>query len=178
MGEAAWRVPQYGMTSSDEPSATADRPRLLGWREWVGLPDLGLPGIKAKLDTGARTSALHAFDIHEVEAEDGTALVEFSTRPLQRNDQLVVRCRAPLIEQRRVTDSGGHRADRYVVRTDLVLGELRRSIELTLTDRADMLFRMLVGRTALAPDQAVDPAASFALGRQKPRELYTLDPAS
>lgn len=151
---------------------TDSEPRLLGWREWVSMPDLGLPAIKAKLDTGARTSALHAFDIAEAVDDAGVPVVRFSTRPLQRNDALVIRCEAPLVDKRRVTDSGGHRADRYVIRTDLVLGKASRSIELTLTDRADMLFRMLVGRTALVPDHAVVPARSFLLGRLNARALY------
>jgi len=154
------------------PIGTADAPRLLGWREWVALPALGLPAVKAKLDTGARTSAIHAFDIEPGTDENGRRVVRFSTRPVQRNEDLVVRCAAELVDQRRVTDSGGHRADRYVVRTTLVLGEVHRDIELTLTDRADMLFRMLIGRTALVPDQAVVPSRSFLLGRMNARAAY------
>jgi len=164
-------------TSSPDAGA-AESPRLLGWREWVAMPDIGLPAIKAKLDTGARTSALHAFDIEPGDDGSGRRVVHFSTRPMQRNESLVVRCCAELVDQRRVTDSGGHRADRYVVRTTLVLGELHRPIELTLTDRADMLFRMLIGRTALVPDQAVVPARSFLLGRMNARQAYALSPSS
>jgi len=167
------------MHSQNSPdTGTADAPRLLGWREWVALPDLGLPAVKAKLDTGARTSAMHAFDIEPGHDEAGRAVVHFSTRPLQRNETLVVRCCAELVDKRRVTDSGGHRADRYVVRTTLDIGGLARPIELTLSDRADMLFRMLIGRTALVPDQAVVPSRSFSLGRMNARQAYAHLPSS
>ncbi len=154
--------------------AHADAPARLdvGWREWVSLPELGLPAVKAKIDTGARTSALHAHDIAEERGEDGTALVGFTVQPLQRDGSVAVRCRAPLVDRRSVTDSGGHRAERWVIRTQLVMGTRSRSVEITLVDRGDMLFRMLVGRTALVPDVGVDPARSFLLGRVSARPLY------
>ena len=144
----------------------------VGWREWVALPGLGLPAVKAKIDTGARTSALHAFDIAEERGEGGEALVGFSVHPLQRENEITVRCRAPLVDRRPVTDSGGHREERFVVRSALALGARVREVELTLVDRTDMLFRMLVGRTSLVPDVRVDPARSFLLGRVSARELY------
>ena len=158
---------------SPDESPVAGAPGLeVGWREWVALPGLGLPAVKAKVDTGARTSALHAFDIVEERGENGEGLVAFGVHPLQRDAELAVRCRAPLVDRRRVTDSGGHREDRWVISTELVLGARERTVEITLVDRTDMLFRMLVGRTSLVPDVRVDPARSFLLGRVSARGLY------
>ena len=155
-----------------EPEHRAAASFEVGWREWVALPGLGLPAVKAKIDTGARTSALHAFDIVAERDADGEALVAFSVHPLQRDGDLSVRCRAPLVDRRRVTDSGGHREQRWVIRTPLALGPRTRDVEITLVDRGDMLFRMLVGRTSLVPDARVDPARSFLLGRVRARGLY------
>jgi len=146
---------------------------IVGWREWVALPELGLPAVKVKVDTGARTSAIHAFDIERVAAEEGVEQVAFSVHPLQRERGIVRRCRAPLVDRRRVTDSGGHAEERFFVTTELHLGGRVRRIELTLTQRHDMLFRMLLGRTALLPDVRVDPARSFLCGRVAARGLYS-----
>lgn len=145
----------------------------IGWREWVALPALDLPAVKAKVDTGARTSALHAFDIQALATgADGVQMVEFKVQPLQRNDTLVRLCRAPIVDRRRVTDSGGHGEDRFVISTDLDLGDVHRSIEMTLTERPNMLFRMLLGRTALKGSFRVDPGSSFSCGRLAARKLY------
>ena len=147
-------------------------PMTIGWREWVALPALGLPAIKVKVDTGARTSAIHAFDIVRERDADGTEHAAFSVHPLQRDGALVRRCRAPLVDVRRVTDSGGHAEQRLFVATELRLGALRRTVEITLTERHDMLFRMLLGRTALVPGVHVDPSGSFLCGRRSARGLY------
>ena len=144
----------------------------VGWREWIALPELELPAVKVKVDTGARTSAIHAFDIARERDGDGREFAAFSVHPLQRDRELARRCRAPLVDVRRVTDSGGHSEERLFVSTELVLGPLRRTIELTLTERHDMLFRMLLGRTALVPGVRVDPARSFLFGRVSARALY------
>lgn len=156
----------------------ADEPRLtIGWREWVSLPGLDVPAIKAKIDTGARTSALHAFDIERSTDATGVEFVDFSVHPLQRNNSILRRCRAPLVDTRRVTDSGGHTQERYFVSVDVQMGDRLRSIEMTLTQRHDMLFRMLIGRTALVSDVLVDPSQSFLCGRLAARSLYAGDTA-
>ena len=131
----------------------------IGWREWLVLPDLGLPAIKAKIDTGARTSALHAWRVEPYE-RDGNPWVRFHMHPLQRDTELSVVCEAPIHERRVVSDSGGHRELRYVIRTAVELAGESRRVEVTLTDRDTMLFRMLLGRQAMRGLRVV-PDASF-----------------
>lgn len=148
------------------------QPNLVGWREWAVLPELGIHAIKVKIDTGARTSALHALNI-ERERSSGQDVVNFSIQPLQRNKTVVIRAQAPLVDIRQVSDSGGHTENRYVISSRIVIGAMEKEIDITLTERNSMLFRMLVGRTALADEVFVDPAASYLCGRKSTRLLYS-----
>ncbi len=136
----------------------------VGWREWVQLPELGLPWIKAKVDSGARTSALHAFSLEEFE-EAGHHMVRFEIHPLQRNSELSIVCCAPVRDRRVVSDSGSHCEERIVIESLLQAGTASWPIELTLTRRDNMKFRMLLGRTAMEDRLLIDPGASFLLGR-------------
>ncbi|MCJ7815315.1 MAG: ATP-dependent zinc protease [Xanthomonadales bacterium] len=138
----------------------------LGWREWVSLPVLGIRQIKAKVDTGARTSTLHAFEIEEFE-ERGKKRVRFKIHPLQHDNDTVIECVADVIDQRVVSDSGGHREKRWVIRTDVVIGPHTWPAEMTLTARDDMLFRMLLGRTAMKHKAQVDPSRSYLVGKKR-----------
>lgn len=136
---------------------------IIGWREWVALPELGIAHIKAKIDTGARTSALHAFSL-EPYHERGSLWVRFGVHPLQKQTTWAVHCEAEVIDRRWVRDSGGHQELRYVIRSQVQLGVVSWPIELTLTGRENMLFRMLLGRTALQQRFLVHPSRSFLLG--------------
>jgi hypothetical protein len=139
---------------------------VIGWREWASLPDLGIDKIKAKIDTGARTSAIHAFEIRPFQ-RDGQQFVHFSLHPVQRRRRPVVDCEAQVIDERIVTSSNGERQHRYVIETTIKLGNESWLIEMTLTNRDEMGFRMLLGRRALRRRFVVDPGSSFRLSRRK-----------
>ncbi len=137
----------------------------IGWREWLTLPELRIPAIKAKIDTGARTSALHAFFVEPFE-EHGREMVRFGIHPLQGREDIEILCTQPVKDYRQVSDSGGHREMRYVIETIARLGDHRWPIEMTLTNRDSMKFRMLLGRTAME-GLVVSPDKSFLFGRPK-----------
>lgn len=137
---------------------------LIGWREWVSLPELNITRIKAKIDTGARTSALHAFAL-EPFIEDGLSKIRFDIHPLQHNVEEVITCVAEVVDRRFVTDSGGHEEERYVIRTPITIAGQTWPIEITLTERENMLFRMLLGRRALRKRFMINPARSFITTR-------------
>ncbi|EWT03404.1 hypothetical protein N865_16860 [Intrasporangium oryzae NRRL B-24470] len=140
---------------------------IAGWREWITLPGIGVPFVKAKLDTGARSSSLHAFDIEEYDL-DGRPWVRFSIHPWQRSseDSTVVTC--PVHDLRPVRSSSGHVAERVVVLMDLVLVGREITAEVSLSNRDEMGFRMLVGREALRQGLVVDSSRSY-LGGRPPR---------
>lgn len=140
---------------------TSIRPQIiLGWREWLALPMLGIPAIKAKVDTGAKTSALHTCGIEPFQ-NAGKTWVKFQVHPLRKRSNLVITCAVPVLDQRFVRDSGGHSELRYVIETQLRLNENEWLVELTLTSRDTMLFPMLLGRAAIRDKFLVDPTASY-----------------
>lgn len=139
---------------------------IVGWREWAGLPGLGIHRIKVKIDTGARTSALHAFDVKTF-TEQGVKMVWFAIHPMQKRIDVVKECTAEIIDRRWVSDSGGHQERRYVIATDVAIGEECWPVEMTLTNRDTMKFRMLLGRTAMEDRLLVDPSRSYILGKRK-----------
>lgn len=135
-------------------------PIILGWREWTALPDLGVRTIKAKLDTGARSSSLHAFRMHRY-TRDGQDMVRFEVHPVQKSRASIVQVEAVVIEERKIRNSGGGVEVRPVIETTLELAGMRWPLELTLSRRDEMGFRMLLGRQTLRDRVIVDPAASF-----------------
>ena len=136
----------------------------LGWREWVSLPDLEITWIKAKIDTGAKTSCLHAFSVKEFTVNN-KKWVRFGIHPHQKDTETELLCEAEVLDERIVTDSGGHKEKRYVISTEIMLANQRWPIEITLTNRDNMRFRMLLGRTAMEHKITVNPGESFLLGK-------------
>lgn len=138
----------------------ADPPlRRLGWEEWVALPGLGLPAIRAKVDTGARTSALHAFDI-EPFGPVAAPHVRFGVQPIPGREDVAIACSAPILDRREVISSNGEAEERFVIGTELALGGQVWPIEVSLTDRGAMAYRMLLGRQALGEGVVVSPTES------------------
>ncbi len=145
------------------------KPTIVGWREWVGFPEIGLPAVRCKVDTGAATSAIHAHDV-EIVDRDGEHWARFVVHPFfRRHDRLAVTCEAPVVDEREVTSSSGHAESRVVIGVMFRLGLKSDApewpIEVTLTDRRAMRFPMLLGRGAMAGRVLVDSDASFLLGR-------------
>jgi ribosomal protein S6--L-glutamate ligase len=144
---------------------------MIGWREWCALPELGLPAVRAKTDTGARTSALHAYNI-EYFSKGNRPYVRFKIHPLDKNRKFVKICEAPLIGKRSIVSSNGKSEMRPVIFTELMIGETAFETELTLTSRHNMNFRMLLGRKAMHAGRfTVDPAKSYLLGRVDEAEI-------
>lgn len=140
--------------------STGEALPVIGWREWVSLPGLGVNAIKAKIDTGARTSALHAYGVR-VETIDGKEVVHFRVYPVQRQRRGAIRVTAPLVGWKVIRSSSGHSSRRPVIRTTLGWMGQRWPIEITLTNRDQMGFRMLLGRQAIRRHAIVDPARSY-----------------
>ena len=150
---------------------------VIGWREWVGLPDLGIETIKAKVDTGARSSSLHAFDVKRFERE-GEAWVRFKVHPVQRKTQPTIEVEARVLELRSVRSSSGKAAMRPVIVTPIVLLGVTWAVELTLANRDEMGFRMLLGREAFRRRFLVDAGRSYYGGRGVLRGHLRTPPAS
>lgn len=148
--------------------------KTIGWKEWFGLDCLSLPAIKGKIDTGAKTSSLHAFNIENFYIEN-VEYVKFDIHPLQKNKQLVRTCVARVIDRRMVSDSGGKKEKRFVIKSDLRIGDKKIRVELTLANRDSMAFRMLLGREAIKQAKMlVDTSKSFLLGKPKRKEILDL----
>lgn len=150
------------------PQAPSPR-NVVGWREWIALPDLGIEAIKPKIDTGARSSSLHAFNVETFD-RDGAVWVRFDVHPLQRASEPTVRAEAQVVEFRHIRSSSGHQSLRPVIRTTVALGGRRWQVELTLAARDEMGFRMLLGREALRDRFVVDPGQSYLFGASPPRK--------
>ncbi|MDA0790437.1 MAG: RimK/LysX family protein [Proteobacteria bacterium] len=146
----------------------------VGWREWVTLPELGIPGIKAKVDTGAKTSSLHAFEV-STEEDNGTEFVLFRLHPVRKKKHIILDCRTPVIDRRVVRDSGGHAEERIVIRSRLTFGPFDLTTEFTLTSRDDMMFPMLLGRRTIARvPMMVDVTRSYIHGKAQTRRYERL----
>jgi len=146
---------------------------LIGWQEWCALPKLLVPAIKAKIDSGAKTSALHAFDIRPFHRH-GELYVHFIVHPLQRSKKIPTSCTALVVDQRTVMNSGGHKELRYVINTMVTLGQMTWDIEITLTNRDPMTFRMLLGRNALKGHLIIDPGKTLSQGKLSLKQLRSL----
>ena len=141
-------------------------PLILGWREWLALPTLGIGAIKAKLDTGARTSSLSVVSAETFE-RDGRLHVRFLVRPRRRGERTVA-CEAAVVDRRPVTDSGGHTHERWFIRTGIVLAGQHFETDINLTDRRAMLFPLLLGRAALHGRFRIDPGLSYTRAKLLP----------
>ncbi len=139
--------------------------RIIGCEEWCAFPELGIPAIKARVDSGAKTSAIHAFNLNTFR-RDGALWVSFEVHPIQHNRHIVIRCERPVVDKRTVKSSSGEAETRYVVSAPLKLGGEIWDVELTLSNRDSMGFRMLLGREAMIDRLIVDPAAHCTLGER------------
>ncbi len=148
--------------------------KTIGWKEWFSLECIALPAIKGKIDTGAKTSSLHAFNIESFYIED-VEYVSFDIHPLQKNQRLVRTCVARIVDRRMVSDSSGKKEKRFVIKSDLKVGEKKIRIEITLANRDSMAFKMLLGREAIQQlNMVVDISKSFALGKLKRSQILKL----
>lgn len=138
---------------------------IIGWREWLSIPDLMIPRIKAKVDTGARTSCLHTCGLEIYKSSEGEERVRFTVHPLQKKSDYAVECDRPLVNQRQVKDSGGHEEKRPFISVPITLGPHTWEVEFSLTNRDNMKFRMLLGRTAMNGRFLVNPGLSYQLGK-------------
>jgi len=146
---------------------------LLGRCEWCKLPSLGVPAIKAKIDTGAKTSALHAFNLRP-SVSGGIAIINFDIHPLQANDTTIISCSEPIIDKREIMSSNGHKELRYVIASLLTVGDVTWEIELTLSNRDPLRYRLLLGRESLVKKALVDPSIDCNQGKLGKKNLLSL----
>lgn len=152
---------------SSEPAPAPDPAHtVVGWREWVALPQAGVDWVKAKIDTGARSSSIHAFDLEVFEA-DGVEQVRFTLHPWQKSEEDLVELSLPVLDRREVRSSNGQTEQRYAVAMDVVLAGRTLTTVMTLSNRDEMGFRMLIGREALERGFLVDAGLSYAGGRPR-----------
>lgn len=164
------KKPENGNGPTEIQNAIQDKELVVGWEEWVELPGLGLPAVRAKIDTGARTSSIHAFMIEPYGRADRPR-VRFGVHPVPERPDIVVFCSAELVDQREITSSNGETELRYIVRTPVRIGGREWPIEISLTNRESMQYRMLIGRTALRENIIVDPNLACVQGDLSP-DLY------
>lgn len=169
-----WRPTGVGYLGAVNPSPPS--PVAIGWREWLSIPELGIPRIKAKVDTGARSSCLHTCSL-EVYRSGGASRVRFTVHPLTRRPDFTVDCDCPLSSERLVRDSGGHEEIRPFIRVPVTLGPHTWEVEFSLTNRENMKFRMLLGRTAMKGRFVVNPALSYLVGKPWRRSRPSTFPA-
>lgn len=162
----------YLQKQNDQDTPISDK-LYIGWKEWCQLPDLGIPAIKAKIDTGAKTSALHAFDIHAIKKNE-LSYARFKLYPLQADSTIFRQCEALILDQRPVMSSNGQIEQRYVIATTMVLGSRSWTIEVTLSNRDPLKFRMLLGREALNGRVLIDPNHCYCQGKIKKSALKVL----
>ncbi len=145
---------------------------LIGWNEWCELPKLKLPAVKVKIDTGAKISALHAFDIsqHKIKGKD---IVKFFIHPLQANVEVIRKCSAEIIDQRNITSSNGHKENRYIIKTPIIMGDYEWEIEVSLSNRDPLAYRMLLGRDAME-HFIIEPHKNLLLGKISKKSLKEL----
>lgn len=160
---------KFGLGYLPDVNVPATGLKLLGWREWLSIPDLGIERIKAKIDTGARSSCLHTCGHEIYNTAQAEERVRFTVHPLRKRDSFTVDCDLPLTARRRVRDSGGHEEWRPFVRVPVQLGPEVWEVEFSLTRRDNMRFRMLLGRTAIRGRFLVDPALSYQIGKPRRR---------
>ena len=145
--------------------------KLIGNQEWCAFPELGISAIKARVDSGAKTSSIHAFNIRSFSKDDAD-WVSFEVHPVQRNDKILMRCECPIVDRRDVKSSSGESETRYVIHTPISLDSEVWDIEVTLTDRDAMGYRMLLGREAMNGRLIIDPSKRCVLGKVSTKKIY------
>lgn len=152
----------------------AHDPIEIGWEEWVSLPELGLPAVKAKADTGAKTSSLHAFSVEPYMA-GGKKRVRFGIHPIIDQPKIEMFCTAELVGERDIVSSNGEKERRYIVKSSVRIAGQEWSIEISLTNREGMNYRMLLGRSAMKGRLIVNPLATCVHGEISPEVYHDYD---